>query len=111
MASVATFLVVLLGAWNLYLAQEAADRYGEDDSSYDRVTLVFGFPLAVALFSPLLYFPAVWLCSWIACRRYTGFVGWIVWPFIGPLDLALRVLGLFGRRAELPAWAKLRWEG
>jgi hypothetical protein len=108
MASIFFAIVLLLGAWNLLLAQEAADRYGEEESAYDKVTLVFGIPLVLAFLSPWLYFPSVWLSSWLVCRRYKAFFGWIIWPFIGPVDLVLRILSFFGKNAELPRWMKLQ---
>jgi hypothetical protein len=107
MASIFFAIVLLLGAWNLLLAQEAADCYGEDESAYQKVTLVFGIPLVPVFLSPWLYFPGVWLSSWLVCRRYKAFFGWIIWPFIGPIDLVFRILGFF-ENAELPKWMKLQ---
>jgi hypothetical protein len=87
------------------------DRYAEGESSYRRSTLVFRLPLALIFLSPWLYFPAVWLGSWFACKHYRGFVGWLVWPFIGPLDLTVRILRFLGKEVELPRWMKPQSDG
>jgi hypothetical protein len=108
MASIFFAIVLLLGAWNLLLAQEAADCYGEDESAYQKVTLVFGIPLC-QFFFPLGYiFQAsgrVLGSSADATKRSSaGSSG----PFIGPIDLVFRILGFFGKNAELPKWMKLQ---
>jgi hypothetical protein len=90
------------------LVQEVVDRYAEGESSYRRSTLVFGLPLALIFISSWLYFPAVWVGSWFVCRHHEGFMGWLVWPFIGPLDLTVRILRFLGKEAELPRCMKLR---
>jgi hypothetical protein len=37
-----------------------------------------------------------------------GFMGWLVWPFMGPLDLTTRILSFLGKEVELPRWVKLQ---